>query len=99
VFAIWESVLGGDSRDAIDGTIFDDPRVVSFWDPREVSGTWFGHHPLAGLGGDGTVVWDAYYAFEPSAGWRAAPSGAVAAGSDIIGSTDGLTRSFVPLLK
>lgn len=94
-------MLSGDSRGAIDRTILDDPRVVSFWDPHRVSGTWFGAHPVAGLagGGGGYVVWDAYYAFRRSASWRTSlPRGAVAAGSDIIGNTDGLTRSFIPLL-
>lgn len=92
-------MLAGDSRAAIDPKILDDPRVVSFWDPQRISGTWFGSHSIAGLGGGGSVVWDAYYAFQPAANWHAArPSGAVAAGSDIIGNTDGLTRSFNPLL-
>jgi hypothetical protein len=100
VFAIWEPMLFGDSRDAIDRTILDDPRVVSFWDPHKISGTWFANHGVAGLGGGGGyVVWDAYYAFRAFASWhRPEPSGAVAAGSDIIGNTDGLTHHFIPLL-
>jgi len=100
VFAIWEPMVYGDSRGAIDKTILDDPRVVSFWDPHKISGTWFGKHTVAGLGGSGGyVVWDAYYAFQASASWRhPEPSGAVAAGSDIIGNTDGLARRFLPLL-
>jgi hypothetical protein len=101
VFAIWEPMLDGDSRGAIDRTILDDPRVVSLWDPHKISGTWFANHAVAGLGGGGGgyVVWDAYYAFRPSASWRRPePSGAVAAGSDIIGNTDGLAHRFISLL-
>ena len=99
VTAIWEPMLYGDSRDAIDREVLDDPRVVSLWDPHKLSGTWFAEHALAGLGGGGGyVVWDAYYAFGPGAAWHKQPSHAVAAGSDIIGNTSGLSRSFIPLL-
>jgi hypothetical protein len=92
-------MLAGDSAAAIDSTILDDPRVISFWDPQRISGTWFANHPLAGLGGGG-IVWDAFYAFRPSATWRrAVPTGTVAAGSDIIGDTSGLSRHFIALLS
>ncbi len=98
MLVLWEPMLGGDSRARIDRKLFDDPRVVTFWDPRKLSGAWFGKRTIAGLGGDGWVVWDAFYAFGPSARWDAAPTGALAAGSDIIGNVDALSRSFVPLL-
>jgi hypothetical protein len=99
VIAIWEPMLYGDSRNAIDRRMFDDPRAVNFWDPKRISGTWLAAHSIAGLGGGGGyVVWDAYYAFKPSATWLSTPTGAVAAGSDIIGSTGGLSGEFVPLL-
>jgi hypothetical protein len=92
-------MLSGDSRGAIDRKILDDARVVSFWDPQRISGTWFGNHAVAGLGGRGYVVWDAYYAFRRAASWHTPePRGAVAAGSDIIGNTDALSRFFIPLL-
>jgi hypothetical protein len=100
VFAIWEPMLYGDSRGAIDRTILDDPRVISFWDPHKISGTWFANHAVDGLGGGGGyLAWDAYYAFQASASWHhPEPSGAVAAGSDIIGNTSALAHRFVPLL-
>ena len=89
----------GDARGKIPTSFFADPRVTSYWDPAEISGRWLAEHPFAGLGGGG-IVWDAYYAFSAGARWPAGavPHGAVAAGSDIIGSTDALQRSFVPLL-
>jgi hypothetical protein len=94
-------MLAGDSRAAINPRILDDPRVAMLWDPDKISGSWFAEHPLAGLGGGGGyVVWDAYYAFQPSASWRQnEPTGAVAAGSDIIGNTSGLSQRFAPLLS
>ena len=99
VIAIWEPMLVGDSRGTIDKRMFDDPRAVNFWDPRRISGTWLSKHTIAGVGGSGGyVVWDAYYAFKPSATWTSTPAGAVAAGSTIIGSTAALSDAFVPLL-
>jgi hypothetical protein len=101
VIAIYEPMLGGDSREAIDRRVLEDRRVTTLWDPRRVSGSWFANHTIAGLGGGGGyIAWDAYYAFRPSASWRQnEPTGAVAAGSDIIGSTSELSRHFVPLLS
>lgn len=95
-------MLYGDSRGAIDNTILDDPRVISLWDPHKISGTWFANHAVAGLGGGGPgdIVWDAYYAFQASASWRRPePTGAVAAGSDIIGNTGGLAHRSIPLVE
>lgn len=93
-------MLYGDSPGSIDSAVLDDPRVISFWDPHRISGTWFANNGVAGLGGSGgNVVWDAYYAFQPSASWhQPKPSGAVAAGSDIIGNTAELAHRFIPLL-
>lgn len=91
-------MLAGDSRDAWDAHVLDDRRVVSLWDGSRLAGKWFADRSLGGLGGPGTVVWDAYYAFAKGARWRSKPSGLVVAGSDIIDNTSGLERHFVPLL-
>ena len=61
-------------------------------------GDWFGAHRVAGLGGEGYTVWDAYFAFPSSSRWRQTPSGALAAGSDIVSNTGGLSSHFIPLL-
>jgi hypothetical protein len=99
VFAIWLPMLAGDDAGAIDRRMFDDPRVTSFWDPHRIVGNWFGQHSVGGLGGEGFTVWDAFYGFRGSARWAAAPTGVVAAGSDIIGNTGRLEHEFVPLLR
>ena len=99
VFAVWLPMLYGDSRDAIDPRILDDPRVVSFWDPKRVAGDWFGHHAVGGLGGDGFTVWDAFFAFGSTARWDAIPTRVVATGSTIIGNTSALEQRFVQLLR
>src|SRR5438034_1397426 len=95
MIVIWEPLYPGDARNKVPPGMFDDPRVVSFWDPGAISGTWFGQRSIGGLRG---VVWDAYYAFSGPARWRDRPDHLLAAGSEIIGSTDRLERSFLPLL-
>lgn len=97
MIVLWEPMFPGDARAKIPTEFFTDSRVKSFWDPSEISGRWFGAHSLGGLQG---IVWDAYYAFASPAHWGAGvPTHLVASGSDIIGSTNGLERSFVPLLR
>ena len=96
MIVLWEPMYPGDARAKIPTVFFADRRVTSFWDPKEISGRWFGDHSLGGLQG---IVWDAYYAFAPSAHWgTGVPTHRVASGSDIIGNTTGLQQSFVPLL-
>ena len=92
-------MLGGDSRSAWDSNVLDDPRVTEFWDAGRISGTWLAMQQLGGLGGPGSIVWDAYYAFPKSSTWTNEPSGLLAAGSDIIDNTSGLDRAFIPLLE
>ena len=96
MLVIWEPMYPGDSRDTIDGRLFDDRRVTSFWDPHEISGRWFGDHRVGEL--EGGIVWDAYYAFEPTTRWDTRPDHVVATGAPIIGGTGALKDDFVPLL-
>lgn len=96
VIVIWEPMLAGDSRDAIDAALFDDRRVTVFWDPQRISGTWLGEEKLGGLGEP--VVWDAFYAFPATARWASRPDHLISSGSPIIGATDALQNDFVPLL-
>ena len=92
-------MLAGDSRGAWDGHVLDDPRVVSLWDGFRLAGEWFGERSLGGLGGTGSIVWDAFLAFGKPSRWQHQPSSLVTAGSPIIDNTDQLERRFVPLLK
>jgi hypothetical protein len=63
VFAVWLPMLAGDSRSAWDSNVLDDPRVTEFWDGNRIAGKWFAQQQIEGLGGPGSIVWDAYYAF------------------------------------
>jgi hypothetical protein len=98
VLAIWLPMLAGDSRSSWDSNVLDDPRVHEFWDGNRLAGKWLADRKLGGLGGPGSIVWDAYYAFPSGSEWAGEPSGLLVAGSDIIDNVDGLERVFLPLL-
>ena len=85
-------MLAGDSRGTWDRHVLDDPRVVSLWDGSRLAGKWFADHSLGRLGGPGSIVWDAYFAFGANARWRSELSGLLAAGSDIIDNTSRLQQ-------
>jgi hypothetical protein len=97
VLVIWEPMYPGDSRSKIDQQLFDDQRVTSFWDPHEVSGTWFGKNGVSEI--EGGIVWDAFYAFAPATRWDDRPDHVVASGAPIIGGVDTLQDQFVPLIS
>ncbi len=99
MFAVWLPMLAGDRREAIDSTGLADGRVEAYWDGERILGDWFGQHRVAGLGGDGYTIWDAYFAFDRDAAWNGEPTGAVAAGATIIGNTGSLEQDFLPLLR
>ena len=63
-----------------------------------IAGNGSADKQLGGLGGPGSIVWDAYYAFPRNSTWRNQPSGTLAAGSDIIDNVSGLEHNFTPLL-
>ena len=91
-------MLAGDSRSAWDHNVLNDPRVLEFWDGNRIAGEWFAERQIGGLGGPGSIAWDAYYAFPSTSTWKTQPSGLLAAGSDIIDNVSGLEHNFIPLL-
>ena len=99
VLAVWLPMLAGDSRSAWDANVLDDSRVTEFWDGGRLAGTWFAERQIGGIGGPGSIAWDAYYAFPGTSTWSSTPGDPVAAGSDIIDHVSGLDHSFLPLLR
>lgn len=99
MLAIWLPMLAGDSRSAWDSNVLNDPRVHEFWDGDRIAGKWLADKQLGGLGGPGSIVWDAYYAFPSDSSWKNTPDGLLSAGSDIIDNVGGLEHNFVPLLR
>jgi hypothetical protein len=91
-------MLAGDERSAWPRAMFDDSRVTNVWDGNRIAGKWFAQHETGGLGGPGSIVWDAYLAYGPGVRWESLPTEPVVAGSDIIANTDRLRSRFIPML-
>jgi hypothetical protein len=96
VLVLWEPMYPGDSYAGINPQMFNDPRVTSFWDPHEISGTWFDQHTPGAP--PGWKVWDAYFAYAPSARWTTTPNHLLTDGHTIIATTTNLQHHFIPLL-
>jgi hypothetical protein len=92
-------MMPGDSRADARDRALPDPRVINLWDPQRLSGRWLADHRTGNLEQPGSVVWDAFLGFDPSARWTQDLTGLVTAGSTIIGSTGNLEREFRPLLQ
>ena len=99
MLAIWLPMLAGDSRSAWDSNILNDPRVHEFWDGNRIAGKWLADKQLGGLGGPGSIVWDAYYAFPANSNWKSTPDDLLSAGSDIIDNVGELEHNFLPQLR
>ena len=83
-------VLAGDSQQAWDPDVLDDPRVTQLWDGRQLVGSWLHAH--------GGAFWDTFLVYGPPTRWSSEPEGALASGSPIIGATDELEGSLLPLI-
>jgi len=79
-------MLYGDSRDAWNTDLLADKRVRHYWDGKDRVGLELASTGIGGLGGG--VVWDAFLVFGRDATWIDAPGPLVAAGSNVIDSTD-----------
>ena len=95
VYAVWFSMLGGDSRRAWDGAGLTDPRVVPLWDERKVAGGWFGDH----ISQSPATEWDAYFLYGPEARWEGEPAPLVRWGRTVIGRHEEFRAAIAPLLS
>ena len=74
VYAVWFSMIRGDSRDGFKPELLNDPRVTHFWDEQKTVGRWFQeNYDVEGC--DDEILWDAFFVFGPEAAWveRAEP--------------------------
>ena len=94
VYALWTDKLSGDSRSQWDTDGLVDHRVVHLWDGKDIAGDWLMAHLSYYQGGD----WDAYLLFGPNAVWTATPHPLLSSGSTVIGSSDQLQASILPLV-
>lgn len=99
MFAVWFDVLPGDSRNAWDPSLLNDPRVTSFWDDDGVTGRWFfAHRDAIGFRAiPGVIVWDQWLLFGPEAAWTDIPAPIVGAGFTIIGTAARLHNDLLAL--
>jgi len=99
VYVIWFSMIPTDARSRWNwtGGVFDDSRVVHFWDEKKKVGRYFANKDPES--DDPDVVWDAYYLYGPDAQWLAKPEPLVTSGSTVLDEFDNLKSRLPPLLK
>jgi len=93
VYVVWFNMLPADSRDLVDRKVLNDHRVVNYYDPNRVVGTWFAEHT-----GGGGIVWDAYFLYGADATWTDQPGPLVSSGGTVIGSSGDLAAAFGKLV-
>jgi hypothetical protein len=73
VYAIWFSMLPGDSPSAFPGIqrTMPDHRVVHFWDRSKTAGRWFKENITPDY--PGKIIWDAYYLYGSDSEWSNIP--------------------------
>lgn len=98
VYAVWLPVLPGDERAAWDERLLPDTRVTHFWDEQRLTGFWFARQGYL-EGQHFGFVWDAYLLFGPEAKWESKPLSLMSEGTTVIGKSQNLRESLVPLLS
>ena len=94
VYAVWLPMLGGDRREAWNGTNMPDPRVVHFWDGDLELGQWFARE----VDGHDGVAWDVYYLYGPKAVWETIPEPLLGSGRTIYAERQTLKMQVSKLL-
>jgi len=95
LYAVWIRMLKEDKRAAIDGSLFDDPRAVRFWDGDQALGRWFAQTEDRLT----RVVWDSFFLYGPEARWRLKPSPLLRAGFPVLHFKGDLKEALWPLLR
>ena len=89
-------MLWGDEQSRWRKGLFDDRRVVQYWDPDRTLGAWFGRH-LANR--EGLILWDAYALYDAKSRWQEAPTHLISWGRTIISNKERLLRDVMTLLE
>ncbi len=95
VYAVWLPMLGGDAREAWNGTTMSDIRVTHFWDGDALVGQWFAKQ----VDGYEGIAWDVYYLYGPDATWETVPKPLLGSGGTIIGERDTLQAQLSTVLE
>ena len=88
-------MLRGDSREAWNGNIMPDNRVVHFWDGAAEVGQWFAKE----VDGYQGTAWNAYYLYGPDATWNDVPSTLIRSGVMIDSKHEPIDRQISSLVK
>ena len=102
VYAVWFSMVPGDSRSEWPPDLLTDARVEHFWDEAKVVGTWYAQRSTSmrnrltpkSKWNDGEVLWDAYLLYGADARWDEAPGDLILFGRTIIAAHDSLLAEF-----
>jgi hypothetical protein len=94
VYVVWFDMQPGDSRGLVDRKVLNDHRVINYYDPNRVVGSWFAVHT-----GDAGIVWDAYFLYGAEASWTDEPGPLLSSGRTVIGSSEDLAVAFGKLAR
>jgi hypothetical protein len=92
VYAVWFTMLAGDSRAGWDGARLFDARVTHLWDEQKGVGDWYS----ANVTREPTTTWDFYAVYGRDAANLARP---LSMGRTIISRGSQLKSSIEPLLS
>ena len=95
VYAVWLPMLGGDRREAWNGTNMPDARAMHFWDGDLELGQWFAKE----VDGHDGVAWDTYYLYGPEAVWETFPAPLLGSGRTIYAARQALKMQAGKLLE
>jgi hypothetical protein len=84
VYAIWFSMLPGDTPAAFPGAkrLMPDRRVIHFWDKNKAAGYWFKENITPNY--TRKIIWDAYYLYGSEAEWGNIPQPLISWGRTIM---------------
>lgn len=92
-------MIPGDSRSKWNwtGGVFDDSRVLHYWDEKKKVGRFYaGKDPESD---DPDVVWDTFYLYGSDSKWTERPNRELASGMTVRSEFDSLKNTLLPLLN
>ena len=93
VYVVWLPVLPLDERFAV-ADVMVDARASHFWDNDQL----VSDDLAQAFGSEGQLVWDAFFAFGPAAGWEERPPAPLATGAPVVEEVGMLRTALQPYL-
>jgi hypothetical protein len=106
VYAVWFNMYPGDAREKWPSTLFNDSRVIQYWDEARTIGTrYLSHLPAmmerraaATLPPTADAMWDAYFVYAANDQWQEPVPMPVLWGYPIMVTRDQLLRELETLV-